>query len=508
MTKKVFYLTTPIYYVNDKPHIGHAYTNILTDSLTRLHRFLGKEVFFLTGTDEHGEKIAKTAQAKNIPVKEFVDSIVPRFKNLWEVLDVHYDHFIRTTDEGHERVVQRIMEDLLKKGDIYKGKYKGLYSIKSETFYSEDELKDGKCPDTGGDIQKIEEENYFFKLGKYQSWLIEKIKKDPDFIHPETRRREVLSFLENPLEDLCITRPRSRMSWGIPLPFDNDYVIYVWFDALVNYISAIGYTEDEERFQSIWPADAHIVGKDILRHHAVYWPIMLKAMGLPCPKKVYAHGWWIMGGEKMSKSKGNIVDPILLAEKYGKDALRYYMINGVQLGFDGHFSEDLLADTFRTDLADDLGNLIHRSFSMLEKYFDGVVPEPAPHYGYLLKEPCEEVIREIPVKAEQFDMKGILEGIWGGIVRGANRAIEERQPWKLAKNPEQKPLLGSFIYELLESCRMIGVFLNPFMPETSQKICKLFQIEGPVTFENSGKFGLLKPGIQLKKGEPLFPKEK
>ncbi len=505
MTKKT-YFTTPIYYVNDKPHIGHAYTNILADALTRLHRFLGEEVFFLTGTDEHGEKIAKSAEAKKVPIMDFINPHVERFKELWKVLDTEYDGFIRTTDPEHERIVQRIVEDLYDKGDIYKGKYVGWYSVRSETFYTEDELIDGKCPDTGGDIQRIEEENYFFKLSKYQKWLIEKIQTEPKFICPETRRREVFRFLENPLEDLCISRPKSRMHWGIPLPFDPNYVIYVWFDALVNYISAPGYTEDDKKFKSLWPADCHLVGKDILRHHAVYWPIMLQAMGVECPKKVYAHGWWVMGGEKMSKSKGNIVDPILLSEKYGSDTVRYYVLKEVQLGADGAFSEDLLRERFEKELANDLGNLVHRSFSMLEKYFEGVVQGPAEDYDYLLKDLCGKLAENIPDLARDYNIRGILEEIWK-IVLAANKSVEDRKPWALAKDPAQKEFLGSFLYELLETIRLLGIFLSPFMPKTSRKICDLFSEKAPLALKTHGKFGRLKPGVTLKRGEPLFPKK-
>jgi methionyl-tRNA synthetase len=504
MAKKT-YFTTPLYYVNDKPHIGHAYTNILVDTLTRLHRFLGEEVHFLTGTDEHGEKISKTAATKGMSEKDFVESIVPRFTHLWEVLGIEYDQFIRTTDENHKAIVKQIVQKLYEKGDIYKSKYTGWYSIKSETFYKESELVDGRCPDTGGEIQRIEEENYFFKMSKYQDWLINKIKTEDGFIRPETRRREVLGFLDNPLEDLCISRPKTRMSWGIELPFDTDFVIYVWFDALVNYISAASYIQDEKRFKSLWPADAHIVGKDILRHHAVYWSIMLEALGLECPKTIYAHGWWIMGGEKMSKSTGNIVDPILLSEKYGTDAIRYYVLREVQLGLDGAFSEGLLAERFRTDLANDLGNLVHRTFSMSERYFDGVVQEPQKDYDYLLKGPAEEMIASFKGKVQEFNMRGILEDLWKVIV-AANRAVEERQPWKLAKDPEQKEYLGSFLYELLETCRLVGIYLSPFMPQTGKKLLDLYEIKGIPSQKDFQTFGTLKPGQKLTKGEPLFPK--
>ncbi len=503
---KTYYLTTPLYYVNDKPHIGHAYTNVLADSVARLHRFLGEVVFFLTGTDEHGEKIQKTAQTKGMEVKDFVESIVPRFKELWDILDTRYDHFIRTTDAEHERAVSRIIKDLFDKGDIYKGKYVGWYSIKSETFYTLEELVDGRCPDTGGEVQKIEEENYFFKLSQHQDWLISYIKQTDGFSRPESRRNEVLGFLENHrLGDLCISRPKSRMSWGIPIPFDPNYVVYVWFDALVNYVSAIGFTEDPSQFRKLWPADVHLVGKDILRHHAVYWPIMLKAMGVPCPKVLFAHGWWVMGGQKMSKSTGNIVDPIVLSEKYGSDALRYYLLNEVTLGLDGTFSEDLLAERFRTDLANDLGNLVHRSFSMSEKYFGGVVQEPAKDYPYLLKAVCEKAAADIGKKTAEFDMKGIMGDLWS-VITQANKAVEERQPWKLAKDPAQKAFLGSFLYELLETCRFVGAFLEPFMPKTSAKMRAFFQETEKPTLKNSGAFGKLKPGTALQKGEPLFPK--
>ncbi len=356
MTKS-FYLTTPLYYVNAKPHIGHAYTNVLCDTFARWHRFRGEEVFFLTGTDEHGTKIEKAAREQNQEPRNYVDEMVPQFKKLWGLLGIEYDFFTRTTDEAHKNVVQNVLRDLEKKGDIYKSNYKGWYCTPCESFWTALQLKEGRCPDCGREVQELSEENYFFRLSKYRDWLIGYIEKHPDFVRPEIRRNEILGFLREPLEDLSITRPRSRLAWGIDFPGSQDHVVYVWFDALMNYVSAAGYSVDEKKFQRLWPADLHLVGKDILRQHAVYWPIMLKAMGVEMPKTVFAHGWWTMAGAKVSKSRGNAVDPVELVKKYGVDAFRYFLLREVTVGFDGAFSEDLLAERYTSDLANDLGNL-------------------------------------------------------------------------------------------------------------------------------------------------------
>jgi len=372
---KSLYLTTPLYYVNAKPHIGHAYTNILCDTFVRYHHWLGENVYFLTGTDEHGTKIEKTATEHKMEPRQYVDEMVPQFRELWRLLGIQYDYFIRTTDDAHKETVQNVLSKLEAAGDIYKDSYTGWYCTPCESFWTKLQLVEGKCPDCGREVQELSEENYFFKLSKYQEWLVGYIEDHNDFVLPEMRRNEILSFLKEPLEDLCITRPKARLSWGIEYPNSPDHVVYVWFDALINYVSAIGMTTDSKKFLSYWPADLHIVGKDILRQHAVYWPIMLKSMGLEMPKTVLAHGWWTMQGTKVSKSRGNIVDPIVLAKVYGVDAFRYFLLREVTVGYDGAYSEDLLRQRYTSDLANDLGNLFSRMAAMLGKYFQGAVPE-------------------------------------------------------------------------------------------------------------------------------------
>lgn len=505
---KPFYITTPLYYVNDKPHIGHAYTNILCDTFARFRKFMGQEVFFLTGTDEHGEKIDKTARQKGMDSKTFVDGMVPRFKDLWVKLDIHYDHFIRTTDEEHKKSVQVILEKLYKKGDIYLGNYRGWYCTPCESFWTKLQLAEGKCPDCKRDVQEITEENYFFKLSQYQSWLVQYIESHPDFIFPVSRRNEILGFLKAPLEDLCISRPRARLAWGIDLPFSKDHVVYVWFDALSNYISAIGYPAKMNGFNALWPADLHMVGKDILRQHAVYWPIMLKALDLEMPRTVFAHGWWTMEGAKVSKSRGNVVDPEELVRKYGLDPLRYFLLREVTLGGDGAFSEDLLVERFNQDLANDLGNLVYRTTSMLDRYFGGKIEyENRNGSGSKLKTQALASKESMFSAMSKFDPRGAVLAIWE-LVTLANRFVEETKPWQLAKENKTEAL-GRVLYDLLESVRFIGIMLTPFLPATSAKISSLFAGTGArsvPTSQDLESWGLLKFGIEVPKGEPLFPK--
>ncbi len=505
---KKYYITTPLYYVNAKPHIGHAYTNILCDAFARFHRFLGNDVFFMTGTDEHGSKIEKTAREQGMEPQEYVDKIVPHFKELWSSLGIQHDYFIRTTDEQHKKVVQNILRDLEKRGEIYKDTYEGWYSIKSETFYSESELVEGRCPDTGGEVQKIQEENYFFKMSKYQDWLIETIQKNPTFIQPEMRKNEILGFLKQPLEDLCITRPKDRLKWGIPYPGSEEHVIYVWFDALINYVSGIGYGVDENKFNSLWPADLHVVGKDILRHHAVYWPIMLKACGIELPKTVLAHGWWTLSGGKISKSSGNSVDPVELIEKYGVDAFRYFLLNEVTVGLDGAYSEDLLRERYRTDLANDLGNLWSRSSSMLGKYFEGKVPSPSESVSdEALMKMTYDLYDKVVSSMEKNNPREALASVWE-VMRKSNQFIEEKKPWALSKDESKRQELADVLFVLLDCLAHIACLLQAFLPNSSKEILGRLKLSGVEQIKTVGDYKkvFVEVGGEVDKGEALFPK--
>ncbi|MDP3919689.1 MAG: methionine--tRNA ligase [Candidatus Omnitrophota bacterium] len=506
MADKKYYITTPLYYVNAKPHIGHAYTNILCDTFARFRRYLGEDVFFMTGTDEHGTKIEKAARDQNMEPKKYVDEMVPHFKDLWEQLGIQYDYFIRTTDEDHKETVRKVLEDLGARGELYKDNYQGWYSVKSETFYAKAELVDGKCPDTGGEVQEIVEENYFFRMSKYQDWLMDYIRKNPDFIQPEIRRNEILGFLKQPLQDLCITRPKERLSWGIPYPSSPEHVIYVWFDALINYVSGVGYKRNEDQFSRYWPADVHVVGKDIVRHHAVYWPIMLKACGVQMPHKVLAHGWWTLAGAKVSKSSGNIVDPIELIRKYGVDAFRYFLLREVTIGYDGAYSEDLLRQRYTSDLANDLGNLWFRVASMLAKYFGAVVPhaDTLESEG-LIRETYAlwEKVRE-PMMA--YDPRSALEAIWA-VITSANQYVEENKPWVLAKDPKSKERLALVLATLTECVAHVAVLLVPFLPKTAQSMLAGLKLSSDGVM-NADKFSrpLLRKGTQVERGDALFPR--
>lgn len=502
---KPFYITTPLYYVNAKPHIGHAYTNILCDTFTRYRRLRGEKVFFMTGTDEHGTKIERAAREQNKEPRQYVDEMVPEFKKLWETLGIEYDYFIRTTDADHKKVVQNILRDLEARGEIYKASYKGWYCTPCESFWTQLQLVEGKCPDCRRDVQELSEDNYFFKLSKYQDLLIDHIKNHPHFVRPEIRKNEILGFLRRPLEDLCITRPRARLAWGIDFPSSKEHVVYVWFDALINYVSGVGYTVDEKKFKTYWPADIQMVGKDILRQHAVYWPIMLKACGIEPPKTVLAHGWWTLSGAKVSKSRGNAVDPVVLITRYGVDAFRYFLLNEVTIGNDGAFSEDLLAERYTTDLANDFGNLWFRLASMLEKYFGGKIPEYNPKA--FPEKPLTDCLKAVVTAMEELDPRAALIAIWERI-GFLNQSIEENKPWVLAKDPLQKEKLAEFLGVLAEWLAHLTLLMLPFLPATSRKILERFQLGTSWSLAKDSDFArpLLKAGQSVERGEALFPR--
>ncbi len=504
---KTFYLTTPLYYVNAKPHIGHAYTNVLCDTFARWQKFIGRPIFFLTGTDEHGTKIEKVAKAAGMEPRAYVDSIVPEFKSLWSMLGIEYDYFIRTTDESHKTAVQKTLQELEAKGEVYRSTYTGWYCTPCESFWTELQLKEGKCPDCGREVQQLAEDNYFFKLAKHQEWLIQYIQDHPDFIRPEMRKNEILGFLRQPLEDLCITRLRSRLTWGIDYPTSKDHVVYVWFDALLNYISAIGYKQDDKKFKELWPADLHMVGKDILRQHAVYWPIMLKACGLEMPKVVLAHGWWTMQGAKVSKSRGNAVDPIELCNKYSVDAFRYYLLHEVSLGQDGAFSEDLFSERYTTDLANDLGNLCFRVASMIEKYYAGVVPSVGAVKDSLPYTLSLKLFENVYPEMERYNPQAALDHIWAA-VKSANQFVDQEKPWSLAKDPANKDRLAAVMVTLAETVAHVGVMLVPFLPTTAKRILAMLKL--PLIWQGvkAGDLNkpILPPGEKLEKGLPLFPR--
>ena len=509
MTDKKFYITTPIYYVNDVPHIGHAYTTIAADVDARFKRLEGYEVFFLTGTDEHGQKVQQAAQDLKVAPKQHVDKLHQRFKELWVKLNISNSDFIRTTEERHKVLVCNILQTLFDKDEIYRDSYEGWYCTPCERFWTEKDLQEGDCPECRRKVEKIKEHNYFFRMGKYQEWLVDKIKSDPHFILPASRRNEVLGFLEKPLEDLCISRPKSRLPWGIPLPFDEEYVTYVWFDALINYISIHG-SLDEIRASGYWPADHNMVGKDILTTHAVYWSTMLKAIGLEPPKNIFAHGWWTVNGQKMSKSLHNVVEPNQLADQFGVDVIRYFLLREVPFGLDGDFSHKALIGRLNSDLANNLGNLLNRTVNMMKKYFDGIIPTPATpgDEDSELESKAREVVDEVRKLYDELSFNKILQKIWE-LVDTTNQYIDKTGPWNLAKTDEGKERLKTVMYNASESLRILGVLLFPFMPKSCESL--MLQLGVKKTIEEQGmssldNWGNLPSDTKTQKAKQLFPR--
>lgn len=508
MEKKSFYITTPIYYPSAQLHIGHAYCTTVADTIARFKRLAGYDVFFLTGSDEHGQKIQRSAAEKGVTPLQYVDPIVAGFQKLWQRLAISNDDFIRTTEDRHVKVVQEIFRRIYEKGDIYKGEYKGLYCTPCEAYWTEHQLKDGQCPDCGRPVEEVAEEAYFFKMSHYTDQLLSHIESHPDFIQPTSRRNEMINFIRQGLDDLCISR--TSFDWGIPVPTDKKHVIYVWFDALTNYLTPVGFLSDPKKFHRYWPADLHLVGKEIVRFHSIIWPAILMALDLPLPKQIYGHGWLIVNGDKMSKSKGNVVDPNLLIDEFGADAIRYFLLREINLGQDGNFSRDALISRINADLANDLGNLLHRTLNMIGKFQGGIIE------GSASKRPVDEAlvadamdtVSTYEAEMEKLALTPAIKTVWAFIGR-ANKYIDETAPWALAKDPSKKAELAAVLYHLAESLRIISGLISPFLPQTAPKLRQQLgcvdALAAP-SLDDLKIWGRLPAGQKIGAAEPLFPR--
>ena len=507
MEKETFYISTPIYYPSDKLHIGHAYCTTIADSMARYKRLTDVDVLFVTGSDEHGQKIQRKAAEQNITPKEYVDKIVAGFQALWEKLNISNDEFIRTTEKRHYNVVQEIFKKIYDKGDIYKSTYEGLYCTPCETFWIERQLVDGKCPDCGRPVETVQEESYFFRMSKYQNRLLQFIEDNPDFIQPVSRKNEMINFIKGGLEDLCISR--TTFDWGIPVPIDNKHVIYVWFDALSNYLTAAGYLSDTEKFNKFWPADIHLVGKEIVRFHTIIWPIILMALELELPKKVYGHGWLVVDGDKMSKSKGNVIDPVALIDEFGADSIRYFLLREINLGLDGNFSREALIQRINADLANDLGNLLHRTLSMVNKFNGGLVKNTKvlEDVDTELIALAQNTVKQYQDSMDKMEISVAIRTVWNLISR-SNKYIDLTGPWALAKDESKQERLQTVMYNLIESLRIISVLIAPFMPNTAPKIWKQLGLGefSKVKFKDIKEWGTVMTETKVEQPEQIFPR--